>query len=88
MGVLELNKVPVAATLGFNYQNSSYLYNSGYNPAYRLLSVGVISKYYYIKDSIDSHRILFDFLKGAEKYKYYLGGTDVILFSCIIKING
>jgi CelD/BcsL family acetyltransferase involved in cellulose biosynthesis len=88
MGILELNKMPVAVTLGFNFRNMSYLYNSGYNPDYKWLSVGLISKYYYIKNGIESGRKLFDFLKGAEKYKYYLGGQDIHLFRCIINLNG
>ncbi len=86
LGLLQLNKTTVAVTLGFSYQNNPYLYNSGYNPAYKWLSVGLISKYYYIKSSIESGKKMFDFLKGAEKYKYYLGGKDIPLFRCIIKI--
>jgi CelD/BcsL family acetyltransferase involved in cellulose biosynthesis len=86
LGLLQLNKTTVAVTLGFTYQDNPYLYNSGYNPAYKWLSVGLISKYYYIKNSIESGKKMFDFLKGAEKYKYYLGGKDIPLFRCIIKI--
>jgi CelD/BcsL family acetyltransferase involved in cellulose biosynthesis len=86
LGILELNKTPVAVTLGFNYQNDTYLYNSGYNPAYKWLSVGLLSKYYYIKHSIKSGIQRFDFLKGAERYKFYLGGKEIPLFRCIIKI--
>jgi CelD/BcsL family acetyltransferase involved in cellulose biosynthesis len=84
LGILELNSVPVAVTLCFHYQNDIYLYNSGYNPDYRLLSVGVLSKYYCIRQSIESGKRRFDFLKGNEKYKYYLGGKEVPLFRCII----
>ena len=86
LGLLQLNKTTVAVTLGFSYQDNPYLYNSGYNPAYKWLSVGLISKYYYIKNSIESGKKMFDFLKGDEKYKYYLGGKDIPLFRCIIKI--
>jgi CelD/BcsL family acetyltransferase involved in cellulose biosynthesis len=85
LGMLELNKTPVAVTLGFDYQNDTYLYNSGYNPAYKWLSVGLISKYYNIKQSIESGKRRFDFLKGPERYKFYLGGKEIPLFRCIIK---
>ncbi|MCX6005733.1 MAG: GNAT family N-acetyltransferase [Chloroflexi bacterium] len=85
LGILELNKTPVAVTLGFHYQNDTYLYNSGYNPAYKWLSVGLLSKYYYIKHSIESGKQRFDFLKGSERYKFYLGGKEFPLYRCIIK---
>lgn len=84
LGTLELNSLPVAATLCFAYQNDIYLYNSGYNPDYRWLSVGVLSKYFCIKQCIDSGNRRFDFLKGNEKYKFHLGGKEVPLFRCII----
>jgi CelD/BcsL family acetyltransferase involved in cellulose biosynthesis len=86
LGILKLNKVTVAVTLGFDYQNDIYLYNSGYNPSYKWLSVGLLSKYYFIKNSIESGKRKFDFLKGDEIYKFYLGGKEVPLFRCIIKI--
>ncbi len=85
MGLLELNNSPVAATLSFIYRNDVYLYNSGYNPDYRWLSVGVLSKYLRIKQSIEEKRGNFDFLRGGEKYKFHLGGTEAPLFRCIIK---
>lgn len=84
IGMLELNSIPVAATFCFTYQNDIYLYNSGYNPGYRWMSVGVLSKYFCIKRSIESGYRRFDFLKGNEKYKYHLGGRQVPLYKCII----
>ena len=84
LGILELNKVQVAVTLCFTYQNDMYLYNSGYNPDYRPLSIGVLSKYFCIKSSIENGKRRFDFLKGAEKYKFHLGGSETQLFRCII----
>ena len=86
LGILKLNKTNAAVTLGFDYQDDTYLYNSGYNPDYKWLSVGLLSKYYYIKNSIESGKRRFDFLKGNERYKYNLGGKEVPLFRCIIKI--
>jgi CelD/BcsL family acetyltransferase involved in cellulose biosynthesis len=86
LGILKLNDTNVAVTLGFDYQHDTYLYNSGYNPDYKWLSVGLLSKYYYIKHSIESAKRRFDFLKGNERYKYNLGGKEVPLFRCIIKI--
>jgi CelD/BcsL family acetyltransferase involved in cellulose biosynthesis len=85
LGILELNSQPIAATLCFDYRNEVYLYNSGYNPSYRWLSAGLLSKYYCIKDSIEKGKARFDFLKGAEQYKYHLGGKDQPIYRCIIK---
>lgn len=86
LGTLELNSLPIAATLCFDYRNDIYLYNSGYDPQYKWLSAGVISKYYCIKNSIERGKANFNFLKGAEKYKFHLGGKEVPLYRCIINL--
>jgi len=84
LGILELNNTPIAVTLCFEYQDGMYLYNSGYSPAYRWLSAGLLSKYYSIRDSIMKGKTHYNFLKGAEKYKFHLGGKENSLFRCII----
>lgn len=86
IGAMHLNSVPVATTLCFDHRDEIYLYNSGYNPDYRWLSVGLISKYYCIRESILQGKHRFDFLKGAERYKFHLGGTETPLFRCIINL--
>lgn len=87
LGFLELNSLPVASVAYFDYNNSIYLYNSGYDPGYRELSVGLISKVLCIKDSIEQKKDKFDFLRGAEVYKYRLGGTEIPLHECRISIG-
>jgi CelD/BcsL family acetyltransferase involved in cellulose biosynthesis len=82
LNILELDKKPVAATMCFDYRDTVYLYNSGYEPDYGWLSVGVISKALCIKDSIERHKKRFDFLKGAEAYKFQLGGQELPLYNC------
>jgi CelD/BcsL family acetyltransferase involved in cellulose biosynthesis len=82
LNILELDKKPMAATMCFDYRDTVYLYNSGYEPDYGWLSVGVISKALCIKDSIERHKKRFDFLKGAEAYKYHLGGQELPLCNC------
>ncbi len=84
LSILELDNVPVAALIAFDYNDVIYLYNSGYDPAYSSLSVGVLSKALCIKDSIERGKKRFDFLKGDEKYKYHLGGQEVQLYNCQI----
>ncbi len=87
VGILELDTLPVAMVMCFDYNNCVYLYNSGYDPQYRSLSVGLLSKVLHIKDSIQRGRKRFDFLKGGEPYKYHLGGRDTPLHSCQITIR-
>lgn len=84
LGILELESLPIAAVLCFDYNNRVYLYNSGYDPQYSSLSVGLISKILSIKDSIERGRDKYDFLRGAENYKYRLGGREIPLHGCRI----
>jgi len=86
-GILELNALPVAITMGFDYNDVVYLYNSAYDPKYSYLSVGLLSKVLCIKESIQSGREKWDFLKGGEPYKYHIGGKEVPLCSCQIRIR-
>ena len=83
LGILELNASPVAAVLFFDYNNTVFLYNNGYDPQYASLSVGLICKALCIKDSIEKGRDKFDFLKGAEDYKHHMGGREVNL--CVFR---
>jgi CelD/BcsL family acetyltransferase involved in cellulose biosynthesis len=87
MGILELDTQPVAAVMCFDYNNTVYLYNSSYDPQYGSLSVGLISKILCIKDSIERGRGRFDFLKGAEQYKYHLGGKEIPLQGCSVVLR-
>ncbi len=87
LNILELNTSPIAATMCFDYRNDVYLYNSGYDPGYGWLSVGLISKALCVKDNIQRSKKRFDFLKGDEKYKYHLGGHEISLSRCILKHN-
>jgi len=87
IGVLELDSQPVATIMCFDYNDTVYLYNNGYDPQYSSLSVGLISKILCIKDSIERGRRKFDFLKGAEEYKYRLGGKEITLHGCQITLR-
>jgi CelD/BcsL family acetyltransferase involved in cellulose biosynthesis len=84
LSILELDTSPVAVTMSFDYKNDIYLYNSGYDPRYAQLSVGVLSKALCIKDGIERGKKRFDFLKGGEAYKYHLGGHELPLYKCFV----
>ncbi|MBA7474826.1 hypothetical protein ES707_10184 [subsurface metagenome] len=87
LGVLELDTQPTAMVMCFDYNDCVYLYNSGYDPRYSALSVGLLSKVLCIKDSIQQGRKKWDFLKGGEPYKYHIGGKEIPLYNCRIIIR-
>ena len=84
---LDLDERPIAATMCFNYQSTMYLYNNGYDERFGSLSVGLLSKVLSIKESIQSGKKTYDFLKGAEKYKKRLGGQPIQLYQCLIELS-
>ncbi len=83
-GVLELDALPVAMIMAFDYNETIYLYNSAFLPGYDSLSVGLLSKILGIQESINAGLKHWDFLKGTEDYKYQLGGCEISLFNCQI----
>ena len=87
LGLIQLDEVPMAMTMGFDYNDSHYLYNSAYDPQFNYLSVGLLCKVLCLKESIEKGRKKWDFLKGGEPYKYQLGGQEIPLYSCQIMIK-
>lgn len=75
----------VSCSLGFNYNDSFLLYNSGYDPQYSNLSVGIENTVQAIKLAIDENLRYFDFLRGPERYKYQLGGKDKLIYQISIE---
>jgi len=86
-GMLKAGDRPVAMLMYFDYNESIYLYNSAYDPAFKAMSVGIISKARCIQESIEQKKLKFDFLKGPEPYKYYLGGKEIPLYGCNINLK-
>lgn len=87
MGVMEFDGKMVSMVMYFDYQDVYYLYNSGYDPDYSALSVGVLCKVYNIQDAIAKRKKRYDFLKGGEAYKYHLGGKEVPIYHCRITMG-
>ena len=81
---LEINDIRVASCICFDYNGSYLLYNSGYDPEYSSLSVGLLNKALCIQDAIESGKSKFDFLRGDERYKYNLGGTNQTIHELVI----
>jgi CelD/BcsL family acetyltransferase involved in cellulose biosynthesis len=82
---LDINEIPAAAVMCFDYHSTMYLYNNGYDSRHRSLSVGLLSKVLTIKESIQKGKSRYDFLKGTESYKRRLGGKPVQLYRCRIQ---
>jgi CelD/BcsL family acetyltransferase involved in cellulose biosynthesis len=84
---LDLDDVPAAAVMCFDYRSTMYLYNNGYDIRHKSLSVGLLSKVFSIKESIQRGKTRYDFLKGPEPYKRRLGGKPVQLYRCRIHLG-
>ena len=77
---LEIGDVRVASSICLDYAGSYLLYNSGYDPNYSALSVGLLNKALCIRAAIEERRHSFEFLRGDERYKYHLGGKDQVIY--------
>jgi CelD/BcsL family acetyltransferase involved in cellulose biosynthesis len=84
---MDINEIPAAAVLCFDDKSRVYLYNNGFDIRFNPLSVGTLCKLFSIKDSIENSKHKYDFLKGAESYKYRLGGKEVPLYECKINLQ-
>ncbi len=82
--VLTFDAQPVAAVLNFDLGGRLYMYNSGYDPQYSHYAVGLMSKALLVKDAIEAGRTHVDFLRGAENYKYDLGGKDRQVYRMVL----
>ncbi|MEE9325538.1 MAG: GNAT family N-acetyltransferase [Dehalococcoidia bacterium] len=81
---LEVNGTKVSSAICFDYGGWFSIYNSGYDVAYSSLSVGLLLKAFCLKEAIAAGRRCFDFLRGAEYYKYDLGATDMPVYSITV----
>ena len=81
---LEIEGTRVATCICFDYGDKFLLYNSGYNPDYSTLSVGLLNKANTISTAIELSKKQYNFLKGTERYKYHLGAKETSVFDIII----
>jgi CelD/BcsL family acetyltransferase involved in cellulose biosynthesis len=84
---LDFNDTPTAVVICFDYKSGVYLYNNGFDIRFKSLSVGILSKVFSIQNSIENKKQKYDFLKGAETYKSHLGGKELSLYQCEIRLN-
>ena len=83
---LSVNSVRTAVSLCFVSDGVKYLYNSGYNPDYGNLAVGLMNHALNIWGSIRDGYTVFDFLRGNETYKSRLGGVPAPIMRISIDI--
>ena len=88
MFFLDIDRVPAAGVMCFDYKDTLFLYNNGYNPLFSNLSPGFLSKVYSIRNSIEQGKLRYDLLKGEEGYKKRLGSTPVPLYHLKIDLEG
>lgn len=66
----------VAVFYGFADRDAVYYYLSGYDPELERQSIGTVIVAHAIEQAVLSGAKTFDFLRGAEQYKYSWGATD------------
>jgi CelD/BcsL family acetyltransferase involved in cellulose biosynthesis len=76
MYATRINDRIVAAFYGFALNGIVYYYLSGYDPDLEKLSIGTILVAHAVEQAVHDGATAFDFLRGAEEYKYAWGATD------------
>lgn len=82
--MLRINAKPAAAVFCFDAGSHLYLYNSGYDPSFSGLSVGLVSKALCLRWAIENGKTGLDFLRGDEPYKYDLGARDQQIYRLLL----
>jgi CelD/BcsL family acetyltransferase involved in cellulose biosynthesis len=75
----------IAGYMNFDYDNSIWAYNAGFNPEYSALSPGWLIMVEMIDWSIKNGRKMFDFMRGGEEYKYRFGAVDRFVHKLVIE---
>jgi CelD/BcsL family acetyltransferase involved in cellulose biosynthesis len=76
LSFLEVSGEKAAAYLNFDYGNRVWVYNSALSAEYRDLSPGWVLLAYLLQWANENGRAEFDFMRGAEDYKYRFGAVD------------
>ncbi len=82
---MSIGEAPAAMVFCIEHAKNLYLYNNSYNPKFRTISIGLMSKVLSIRAAIEANLAMYDFLGGAERYKYQLGGREITLYSCVFE---
>lgn len=74
--ILTEDGAAVAAYYGFLHRRRAFYYLSGFDPASAALSPGTLVVAHAIREALREGAVAFDFLRGAEAYKYRWGARD------------
>lgn len=74
LSVLRFDGTPVAGTYGFSYGGKLYFYLSGFDPSFATYGVGRICLEEDLRKAFSEGLQEYDFLHGAEKYKFHWAG--------------
>jgi len=66
----------IGMILAFKFRGRVYLFNMGFDPAFRSLSPGIVTIGLDINSAIEEDCQYYDFLRGDEDYKYRLGAKE------------
>jgi CelD/BcsL family acetyltransferase involved in cellulose biosynthesis len=78
----------IYAALAFDDGRTCYLYNAGMDPDAADLSPGVTGTALYLRNRLEAGRRRFDFLRGAEEYKYEWGAQDEVIERLLVVRGG
>ncbi len=81
--MLDIDATPVAAMYTFAADGRLLVYNSGFDPAFARISIGMVLTGLVIEDAANSGLTLCDFLRGNEAYKYRFGASDTPVWRVI-----
>jgi CelD/BcsL family acetyltransferase involved in cellulose biosynthesis len=76
MYALRMNDSLLAVFYGFGHHDTVYYYLSGYDPSLDKMSPGTVIVAHAIEQAVRNGAKTFDFLRGAEDYKYAWGAKD------------
>jgi len=76
MYMLHLEERPIAVFYGFAHHQTVYYYLSGYDPDLEKSSPGTVIVAHAIEEAVRAGATTFDFLRGAEDYKYAWGARE------------
>jgi len=76
LSFLKFQEREIAAFFSFDFAETKFVYNSGYDPDFSWYSPGIVLSAYCIRGAIEKGMKGFNFLRGREEYKYHLGGRE------------
>lgn len=73
------------ALVTFAHPTGPLIYNTGFDPAYRIWGPGVLGSLMVMRQAIAAGQTVFDLLRGREEYKLRLGGVESPLYQLALR---